>query len=210
VNRLLDEWGSHERLTMRAVAKEVGVAAPSIYLHFSDKTELIWAALSDKYEQLAASMRAADETAEPSDVRGRLLAQARAYCRFGLEYPGHYRLMYEIRQPAPEPGRIGRHPARLVSRRLREAVARCLESGYALSLPPNQAAHTLWAGLHGIVSLQHGLAVNADGDLVMGLTEGLAEGLVDSIVARDRGSMPVCPPDTEVERMITTTVLADD
>lgn len=206
VNRLLDEWGSHEKLTMRAVAKEVGVAAPSIYLHFADKTELIWAALSDKYEQLAASMRAADAAAEPGDARARLLAQAWAYCRFGLDNPGHYRLMYEIRQPMPEPGRVGRHPARVVSRRLREAVARCLESGYALSLPPNQAAHTLWAGLHGIVSLQHGLAMNAMSDVVM----GVAEGLVDSLVSRDRGPDPVRPPDTEVERLITATVLADD
>jgi AcrR family transcriptional regulator len=30
VNRLLDEWGGDEKLTMRAVAKEAGVAAPRI------------------------------------------------------------------------------------------------------------------------------------------------------------------------------------
>jgi AcrR family transcriptional regulator len=60
VNRLLDEQGSHEQLTMRAVAKEAGVAAPSICLHFADKTELVWAALSDRYAHLARRMRAAE------------------------------------------------------------------------------------------------------------------------------------------------------
>jgi AcrR family transcriptional regulator len=51
---LLGEWGSCERLTMRAVAKEVGISAPSIYLHFQDKTELVWAAHEDRYDELAA------------------------------------------------------------------------------------------------------------------------------------------------------------
>jgi AcrR family transcriptional regulator len=205
VNRLLDEWGSHEKLTMRAVAKEVGVAAPSIYLHFADKTELVWAALSDKYEQLADHLRAADTAVDPVDVRGRLLAQVRTYCRFALENPGHYRLMYEVRQPTVDASRAGSHPARLVSSQLRAAVTRCLEAGYPLTLPPRQSAHTLWAGLHGIVSLQHSLSATASVELVL----GLADGLVDTLVARERGTVPACPPDTEIERLIASTVLDD-
>jgi AcrR family transcriptional regulator len=159
VNRLLDEWGSDEKLTMRAVAKEVGVAAPSIYLHFNDKAELVWAALADKYGQLAATMRAADLAAAAGGPRERLRAQVHAYCRFAVQNRGHYRLMYEVRQPAVEPGRLGLHPARLVSRGLRAALARCAEGGYRLSLPLHQSAQTLWTGLHGIVSMQHSLAM---------------------------------------------------
>jgi AcrR family transcriptional regulator len=92
-------------------------------LHFTDKTELVWAALSDKYEQLAAQMRAADEAAVPDGPRARLLAEVYAYCRFALDNPGHYRLMYEVRQPAVDPARLGLHPARLVSRNFRRALA---------------------------------------------------------------------------------------
>jgi AcrR family transcriptional regulator len=203
VNRLLAEWGSHEKLTMRAVAKEVGVAAPSIYLHFADKTELVWAALSDKYEHLAQRMRAADGTVDPADARGRLVAQVRAYCLFALQNPGHYRLMFEVRQPSVSTARVGAHPARLVSRQLRAAVHRCLDAGYALSLPPRQTAHTLWAGLHGIVALQHTLSATAAPDLVV----SIADGLVDALVATTAGASPVRPPDTEVERLIAVTVL---
>jgi AcrR family transcriptional regulator len=206
VNRLLDEWGSDEKLTMRAVAKEVGVAAPSIYLHFADKTELVWAALSDKYEQLAAEMRAADEAAAPDGPRARLLAQVHAYCRFALDNPGHYRLMYEVRQPAVDPARLGLHPARLVSRNFRRALARCLEGGYRLSLPPRQAGHTLWAGLHGIVSLQHSLSLAASEDVV----GGLANSLVDILVAADLVPDPVPPAETEIERLIAATVVDED
>jgi AcrR family transcriptional regulator len=205
VNRLLDEWGSHEKLTMRAVAKEVGVAAPSIYLHFADKTELVWAALADKYEQLAHQMRVADESVAAGDARGRLLAQVHAYCRFAVENPGHYRLMYEVRQPELELERAGRHPARAVSGRLRAAVSRCFEAGFSLSLPPRQAAHTLWSGLHGLVSLQLSFFVPAAPQML----DGMAAGLVDALVAREPVAEPGCPAETDVERLLATTIVDD-
>jgi AcrR family transcriptional regulator len=202
VNRLLDEWGSDEKLTMRAVAKEVGVAAPSIYLHFSDKAELVWAALADKYEQLAGQMRAADLAAATQGPRERLRAQVHAYCQFATDNPGHYRLMYEVRQPTVEPGRMGRHPARLVSRNLRLALARCADGGHALSLPLHQATNTLWTGLHGLVSIQHSLAM----DTPTGVLIELADGLVDILVAAEPSDGPVSPPETEADRFIATVI----
>lgn len=130
VNRLLAEWGGVDKLTMRAVANEVGTTAGSIYLHFTDKTELVWAALSDKYAELAARMAEADAGAVPDGARERLRAQTHAYCRFGLEHPGHYRLMYEVRQPEVDVARISRHPSRLISESLRQGFIRCREAGF--------------------------------------------------------------------------------
>ncbi|WP_461155889.1 TetR/AcrR family transcriptional regulator [Saccharopolyspora tripterygii] len=201
VNRLLAEWGSDEKLTMRAVAKEVGVSAPSIYLHFADKAELVWAALADKYEQLADRMRAADEAVAGENARTRLVAQVRTYCRFAMENPGHYRLMYEIRQPAVEPDRVGRHPSRLVAARFRRAVQRCLDEGYVVSLPSRQAAHTLWTGLHGMVSLQHSLSLNSATELI----DGLADGLLGVIISAEPGE-GARVPETRIERMLALVV----
>ena len=206
VNRLLDEWGSDEKLTMRAVAKEVGVAAPSIYLHFADKAELVWAALADKYEQLADRMRDADRQAAAHGARERLRAQVHAYCRFADENPGHYRLMYEVRQPTADPARIGLHPSRLVSRGLRRALARCADEGHPLTLPLHQAAHTLWTGLHGLVSVQHSLAIKTPAAVIT----GLADGLVDILVGTGRTDGPGYPPSTEVDRLIAETVRDHD
>lgn len=182
VNRLLVEWGSTEKLTIRAVAKEVGVSAPSLYLHFSDKTEMIWEALADRYRDLADQMRTADENAARTDgahLLARLRAQVHTYCRFALRAPGQYRLMYEMRQPTVDADRIGGHPARLVSERFREGVARCREDGYALTLPTEQLAQTLWAGLHGNVALTHSLFPDASAER---LVLGLADGLLDSMI----------------------------
>jgi AcrR family transcriptional regulator len=202
VNRLLDDWGSDDKLTMRAVAHEVGVTPASIYLHFADKTELVWAALADKYRQLADQMRTAD-TAATAGPRERLRAQVHAYCHFAMENPGHYRLMYEIRQPAVERERMGLHPARQVSARLRRALAACADAGYPLSLPLYQATHTLWTGLHGLVSVQHSLAIEGSPDQL----DSLADGLVDIVVSTEQHSGPAYPPETDVDRYIAATVI---
>ncbi|CAK7287898.1 TetR/AcrR family transcriptional regulator [Streptomyces misionensis] len=202
VNHLLAEWGSAEKLTMRAVAKEVGIAAPSIYLHFADKAELVWAALTDKYDDLAARMAGAADDCESADPREPLRAQAHAYCRFALHNPGHYRLMFEVRQPAVEVSRVSGHPARRVSASLRSGFLACREAGYALSLPYEQAAQTLWAGLHGIVSLHHSMFHD---DSTEALTLQLADGLVGSLVAPAPGpapSFPAAPEETTASRHI--------
>ncbi|WP_405782434.1 TetR/AcrR family transcriptional regulator [Streptomyces sp. NBC_00859] len=201
VGRLLDDWGGIDKLTIRAVAREVGVAAPSIYLHFADKAELVWAALEDKYADLAGRMQAADAAAEPQDARNRLRAQMRAYCGFALDNPGHYRLMFESPQPAVAATRAGRHPSRRVSSSLREACGRCVDEGYAPALPVAQAAHTLWAGLHGNIALSHSLLST---EPVETLILDVADGLLDSLVPdRAPDGAPRSPvPETTASRHI--------
>ncbi len=206
VNRLLHEWGSDEKLTMRAVAQAVGVTPGSIYLHFADKTELVWAALADKYRQLADQMRTAEHAVADAGPRERLRAQVHAYCRFAMDNPGHYRLMYEVRQPIVERERMGLHPARLVSARLRRGLADCADAGYPLALPLYQATHTLWTGLHGLVSVQHSLAIDGSPDQLA----GMADGFLDIIVSPQRREGPGYPPETDVDRYIAATVIEQD
>ncbi|BBC35107.1 hypothetical protein SGFS_064010 [Streptomyces graminofaciens] len=196
VQRLLGEWGSSDRLTMRAVAMEVGISAPSIYLHFTDKTELVWAALEDRYGDLAARMAAAARDGDEADPRARVRAQAYAYCRFGMSSPGHYRLMFEVHQPTAEPSRISGHPARHISASLRAGLHSCEENGFGLSLPVDQATHTLWAGLHGMVSLHHNLYRDESSEE---LILQLADGLVDSLVAGAPGAPFIAASGSETE-----------
>lgn len=202
VNRLLDRWGGDEKLTMRAVAHEVGVAAPSIYLHFSDKAELVWAALADKYRQLAQQMSAAGLTAAAGGPREKLRAQVHAYCRFAVDNPGHYRLMYQVRQPTVDPDRLGNHPARQVSGLLRAGLTASADADYPLALPLHQAAHTLWTGLHGMVSVQHSFAMGGSTEDLL----ELADGLLDLIVGGEPASGPAYPPQTGVDRVIAAVV----
>lgn len=206
VNRLLGEWGSAERLTIRAVAKEAGVTPGSIYLHFADKAELVWAALADRYEQLAQRMREADAATADESPRARLPAQALAYCQFAVDNPGHYRLMYEIGQPPVEWSKASSHPARQVTRQFRAAFAACVQAGHPLRLPVRQSAHTLWTGLHGLITMQHALGLPAE----MTFLGELAEGLLDTLVAPVTDQDAEHQADTVAERLLAHMILDDE
>src|SRR3954465_14240883 len=66
--RLLDEHGDDQALSMRAVAREVGVAATSVYIHFADRDALVLAALERFHRELLEAVdRAETGAADPAE-----------------------------------------------------------------------------------------------------------------------------------------------
>ena len=100
-------------LTLRAVAREAGVAATSVYLHFDDIESLVRAVADRRFGELARLQdEARDADADPCQ---RVRAGSLAYCEFGLAHPGHYQVMFTSPLPMPEvttpgSGRAG-HPS---------------------------------------------------------------------------------------------------
>jgi len=149
--RLLVETGDAEAVTIRAVAREVGVTPPAIYLHFPDKAALILAICNSTFEALDEHIEAA--VAGIEDPLEALAARGAAYVRFGLENPEHYRVLFMTRPLATEavnfedakPGVFQHHF---------DAVSRAYAAG---ALPEATdlltAAIFLWSGVHGITSL---------------------------------------------------------
>ena len=90
-DQLLVETASEDAVSIRAVADAVGVTPPSIYRHFPDKTSLLVAVCLRSFDSFAEVMRGARN---PDDPLAGLRALARAYVRYGLEHPEHYRIMF--------------------------------------------------------------------------------------------------------------------
>ncbi|MFD7921081.1 TetR/AcrR family transcriptional regulator [Streptomyces sp. NPDC059740] len=158
--RLLEQVGSEDALSLRAVAREAGVAAPSIYRHFTDKTELVWATLETNFERLARAMAQAASEAEAAHAGpaaelpvARLRAQLRAYCRYATEHPAKYRLLHETRQTPVGPERLRDHPAGLLVRIWRDELAACREAGWRIRCDDEEAPYLLWSAVHGRVML---------------------------------------------------------
>ncbi|MGW5017633.1 TetR/AcrR family transcriptional regulator [Streptomyces cacaoi] len=151
--RLLEELGSEDALSLRAVAREVGIAAPSIYRHFTDKTELVWATLAQNYERLAEAMVEADADAADDEPLERLRAQLRAYCRYAVEHPAKYRLMYDTWQTPVEAERLPGHPAGVLVRGWEQALRRCEDAGWRVRGTRAEAPYVLWYSVHGRVTL---------------------------------------------------------
>jgi AcrR family transcriptional regulator len=136
-----------EALSLRAVAREVGVTAPALYLHFADRRELVWAVLVHQFSELTAATSAATTSADPA---GRLREWCLAYCRFGLEHQGHYRAMFESwnaeRVDLPE----AELPGHALRRSLLTAITACGTPADDIE----ELGTLIWAGLHGLVSLR--------------------------------------------------------
>jgi AcrR family transcriptional regulator len=137
-----------EALSLRAVAREVGVTAPALYLHFADRRALVWAVLEHQFGVLTAVVTDAAERA--SDPRGRLREWCLAYCRYGLDHPGHYRVLFESWTAQRVDLPLADLPGHALWQSLLDALAAC-------GVPPDESKEVgtlVWAGLHGLVSLR--------------------------------------------------------
>jgi AcrR family transcriptional regulator len=142
---LLAETGELRALTLRAAARRVGIAATSIYLHFPDLESLTEAAIDRAFDEFdAARDTAALGKTDPGAV---LLARARAYCRFALDHPGLYRVMFETERPESERGQAS-------FQALVQVIERCQKAGVTEEADTFGLAALLWAGLHGLASLR--------------------------------------------------------
>ena len=54
--RLLREGATHDTLSLRAVARAVGIAATSVYLHFPDKFSLLLAVYQERFDELGRDL----------------------------------------------------------------------------------------------------------------------------------------------------------
>lgn len=139
---LLEREGA-EALTMRRLADELGIRAPSLYKHLPDKAALETAIISDGLAEAAAAFEAAtDGAAEP------MAALVGAYRAFAAAHPHVYVLMTGRPLPREDlpPGLEARTAAPLV--RAAGGPAR---------------ARAAWAFIHGMIVLEINDRFPADG-----------------------------------------------
>jgi AcrR family transcriptional regulator len=129
--RMLDELADDEALSLRAVAREVSIAATSVYLHFPDRDALVLAAMQRCHEELVGTGDAAAAAApDPAAaLRARILTQA-AWAR---EHPGLYKVLHESKVHR----RLGMPFKEIMVARTIEAVQACMDAGLA---PADDAA----------------------------------------------------------------------
>jgi AcrR family transcriptional regulator len=138
-------------VSIRAVTRAAGAAPQSFYLQFASIDELLYAVYALEFDDLRQALTEAAEGADGPAAA--LLAMCHAYCAYALAHPGRYRALTGVRgqlhddwEPAQMPGT----PAFVV---LRDTVAAAL-SAAGRDADPALAAATLWACLHGIVTLR--------------------------------------------------------
>jgi len=140
------EQGGPEAISLKALAKQLGVSQPAPYRHFADREALLAAVTAEAFRQFSAVMREA--IGKPSK-RSKLSRFAQASLAFGLRRNGIYRLMFASRVMACASKDSELHIAAMETFAL---VLEALEAP-AVGLLRERFALQIWAALHGVIML---------------------------------------------------------
>ena len=140
------ERSGPQAVSLKALARALGVSQPAPFRHFADRDALLSAVAVEGFRAFTRAL----EEAEGAPNTTALASMANAYVRFGREHSGLYRLMFGSRLLADAPPDSELQQAALRSFRL-------LENQIALSShgPARRKSLGTWAALHGLVLLDH-------------------------------------------------------
>jgi len=137
-------------LSLRAVARDMGMVSSALYRYFASRDELLTALIVDAYNALADAVQAGDRAvSDRSELRARWLAAAQAVRTWALAAPAEYALIFG----SPVPGYAA--PADTIAAAVRTPLVllAILADGYAAGAIP--AADTR---LHGQLRAELGRA----------------------------------------------------
>lgn len=145
-----------EAVTMREIAKLIGYSATSIYLHFADKEAVLRAICDTDFLALANSLKDIMQIADPVE---RMIALGQGYAEFALSHPNHYRLMFMAARTPYDSAQstLQQHSAEQDAYfQLKTVVSEVYAAGrFRDDLQDvDLIAQTIWAGIHGVCSLQ--------------------------------------------------------
>lgn len=157
-----------EAVSLREVARHVGVSATAIYRHFPDKQTLLAALAQAGFDRLAHQQSAA---ALAGGAAG-FAASGRAYVRFAIENPSLFRLMFAHTPAETHPDFASPEGS----------AAHLLRAGVAMLMPEPASHQERFVAMLRAWSLVHGLAMLI---LDRQVSRDVAESMIDEIVSPD-------------------------
>jgi AcrR family transcriptional regulator len=114
-------------VTLRAIAREMGMTASALYRYFGSREQLVTALITDAYHALADAMQAAVDAVPAGGHRDRMLAAFRAFRSWALEHPTEFALIFG----SPIPGYVAPEETRPAGLRYTDLLSRLLADAHA-------------------------------------------------------------------------------
>ncbi|MFN8192808.1 MAG: TetR/AcrR family transcriptional regulator [Nocardioidaceae bacterium] len=138
-----------EALALRPLAERAGTSTNAVYSLFGSKAGLVGAVLAEAASSFTAAQRAVEASDDPL---ADLVGLGRAYHSWALAHPALYAVMFGDRVPVAAladqvVGDESMEP-------LLTTVSRGIAAGRLRPVDPVVAAMSIWAGIHGLVSLE--------------------------------------------------------
>lgn len=89
-------------VTLRPIARAIGVTAPALYRYYASREDLLLDLIADLYDELTTSMERARDAMSPEDLTGRFIAVTRAFRHWARTHPREFELVFAT--PVGDPG----------------------------------------------------------------------------------------------------------
>ncbi len=160
--RLFLEQG-FEKTSIRNIAEAIEYSPATIYLYYKDKNELLFALHQEAFLKMMAELGQVSTVEEPFE---RLTEMGQKYIKYALENPEMYDLMFVMTAPMEtldcrdEVWEDGLKSFCL----LKTVVAQCSAAGYFNNQDVETTSLTIWAYMHGLVTIYLKNRLNMFGD----------------------------------------------
>ena len=121
-------------LSLRAVARELGMVSSAVYRYVAGRDELLTLLIVDAYDALGAAAEEGEARVPRGDLAGRWLALCHGVRDWALAHPHEYALIYGSPVPGYEAPEATVGPATRVTRLLTQVLADAVAAG-AVPLP---------------------------------------------------------------------------
>jgi AcrR family transcriptional regulator len=172
--RVIDAAQTEAEVSLRGIAREAGIAAPSVYAHFADRDEVLMAVAEASWRQVCDEIT--ELSAPGATPRDKLILGCQTYVSFAQRFPLRYALMTQSADIPP----AARQALETVTRGLLACRSRAPQS------PPSKTAHRIAASLsvalHGVAMLHRSDSPNLW--LSDFSTDEIIRSLVDAAILR--------------------------
>jgi AcrR family transcriptional regulator len=138
-----------EKLSIRAVARNLGVSHQAPYRHFASREALLAEVVADAFDSFADHLES--RPLAWGDAMAGLAGLGRAYLEYAASHAFEYRLMFAM--PLPD---ADRHPRLMAAaRRSFDVLKRCVRSLDTATDPDRTTLDALfiWSMIHGMASM---------------------------------------------------------
>ena len=179
-----------ENVSIRQLAKNLGVSAAAPFRHFADRTALLTAVAEQATENLSLAVGAALAQAAAQSPWQQLLCIGEAYLGWARAHPSHFLVVSDRRLINYEASATVRLRNEAIRQRMRQLLAQATGLGAGQGVQPEVCVLMLRAMVYGLARMQ------ADGQLQEWLPPGMTEqaaqnqslqGLIALLSAYDSG-----------------------
>jgi AcrR family transcriptional regulator len=173
-------------VSLRALARELGVSHAAPANHFADKTAIFTAIAQEGFELLwQAVEQAVSDVPGDQPAAARLRAAGTAYMTFALTHRAHFEVMWRNDLLRRDDQGLQAAGAATFAQ-LMDAVAAAQADGWAADAEQRPVAYLAWAAVHGLAVLWLGGALQSQEDRPFDVVAGTVVDLLNQSLAAGR------------------------